>query len=98
MAACLPWVQAELELVKPPVLVLLGSTAAQSLIGRHFKITRDRGKPFESAWSPFTVATFHPSALLRIPDEAHRAEAHGQFVADFRLASQQLANVAARRI
>jgi DNA polymerase len=88
--ACRPWVEQELTIIRPPVLVLLGSTAAQSLIGRHFKITRDRGRPFESNWSPWTIATFHPSALLRIPDEQMRAEAQRQFEADLRLAADQV--------
>jgi DNA polymerase len=90
VAACLPWVQAELKLIRPPVLVLLGSTAAQALVGRQFKITRDRGRPFETAWSKFTIATFHPSALLRIPDETYRAEAHAQFISDLRQAAEAL--------
>jgi DNA polymerase len=88
--ACRPWIEAELRLVKPQVLVLMGSTAAQSLIGRHFKLTRDRGKPFESEWSPWTLATFHPSALLRIPDEGMRMRARADFVADLRLAASRL--------
>ena len=88
--ACRPWIEAELRIVKPQVLVLLGSTAAQSLIGRQFKITRDRGKPFKSQWSPWTIATFHPSALLRIPEEAMRLQARADFVADLRLAAERL--------
>ncbi|HYO11056.1 MAG TPA: UdgX family uracil-DNA binding protein [Tepidisphaeraceae bacterium] len=89
--ACRPWIEAELRLVRPRVLVLLGATAAQSLIGRHFKLTRDRGQPFESEWSPWTIATFHPSALLRIPDPALRARAQSQFVSDLRQAADRLA-------
>jgi DNA polymerase len=88
--ACRPWIEAELRIVKPQVLVLMGSTAAQSLIGRHFKVTRDRGKPFESEWSPWTIATFHPSALLRIPDEAMRMQARADFIADLRSAADRL--------
>jgi DNA polymerase len=91
--ACRPWIEAELRIVRPRVLVLMGSTAAQSLVGRQFKITRDRGKPFESEWSPWTIATFHPSALLRIPDEALRVQARAEFVADLTLAAQELARL-----
>jgi DNA polymerase len=91
--ACRPWIEAELKLLKPRILVLLGSTAAQSLIGRHFRITRDRGKPFESEWSPWTIATFHPSALLRIPDDAMRAQAQAEFLADLRLAAEEVRRI-----
>ncbi len=91
--ACRPWVEQELTIIKPPVLVLLGSTAAQSLIGRHFKITRDRGRPFQSDWSPWTIATFHPSALLRIPDDQRRAEAQRQFEADLRRAAEEVRRI-----
>jgi DNA polymerase len=93
MEACRPWVEAELKLIRPPVLVLLGSTAAQSLIGRHFRITRDRGRPFPSEWSPVTIATFHPSALLRIPDEAMRQQARAEFLADLALAAAELRRI-----
>ena len=93
MNACRPWVEAELGLLKPAVLVLLGSTAAQSLIGRHFRITRDRGRPFASEWSPFTIATFHPSALLRIPDQAMRQQARDEFLADLALAAAELRRI-----
>jgi DNA polymerase len=96
MDACRPWVEEELNLIKPPVLVLLGSTAAQSLIGRHFRITRDRGRPFASACSPFTIATFHPSALLRIPDEAMRQQARAEFLADLALAAAELRRISPR--
>ena len=91
--ACRPWIEAELGLVKPSVLVLMGSTAAQSLLGAHVRVTRDRGRPFESRWSPWTLVTFHPSALLRIPDEDQRAQARGQFAADLRLAAERLARL-----
>ena len=91
--ACRPWIEAELRIVKPQVLVLMGATAAQSLVGRQFKITRERGKPFLSEWSPWTIATFHPSALLRIPDAAMRQQARASFVADLRLAAHELARL-----
>jgi uracil-DNA glycosylase len=65
MAACRPWLEAELELIKPKVLVCLGATAAQSLLGRSFRLTKVRGQPFESDWAKWTMATYHPSAVLR---------------------------------
>jgi DNA polymerase len=91
IAACRPWVEAELELVKPHILVLMGNTAGQSLIGPEFRITRKRGKPFESRWAPWTLATFHPSALLRAPEEKLRAEMREKFVADLALVARRLA-------
>jgi DNA polymerase len=97
IAACRPWIQAELRIVRPQVLVLMGSTAAQSLMGRHFKIMRDRGKPFESEWAKWTIATFHPSALLRIPDEALRQQAQEQFTSDLREVARQLQAISAIR-
>ncbi|HEX8522962.1 MAG TPA: UdgX family uracil-DNA binding protein [Tepidisphaeraceae bacterium] len=91
MQACKPWVEAELGVVQPAVLVMLGSTAAQTLIGPQFRITRDRGKVFESKWSRFTIATFHPSALLRIPDEAMKEESKRQFLEDMKRVAELMA-------
>jgi len=65
MMACRPWLDAELELVKPRALVLLGATAAQSLLGKSFKVTQERGKPLDSELADLVVATIHPSAVLR---------------------------------
>ncbi|HEX8340028.1 MAG TPA: UdgX family uracil-DNA binding protein [Tepidisphaeraceae bacterium] len=90
IAACNVWVTKELEIIKPSVLVLLGATAAQALVGRQFRITQQRGEIFESAWSPWTMATFHPSALLRVPDEAARQEMRAHFTADLTQVSKKL--------
>ena len=68
VAACRPWLDAELETVKPEVLVCLGATAAQALLGRQFRVTRERGRPVESDLAPNVVATIHPSAVLRADD------------------------------
>ena len=68
IAACRPWLEAELETVKPEVLVCLGATAAQALLGRQFRVTRERGRPVESDLAPKVVATIHPSAVLRADD------------------------------
>jgi len=65
IAACRPWLEAELDAVKPDVLVCLGATAAQALLGRQFRVTRERGKPVESDLAPNVIATIHPSAVLR---------------------------------
>jgi uracil-DNA glycosylase family protein len=82
IAACRPWLDAELEAVRPRVLVCLGAVAAQALIGRHVRVTRDRGVPLDSPLAPCVMATVHPSSILRAPDEAARREAHAAFVAD----------------
>ena len=63
--ACQPWLEAELEALQPELLVCLGATAAQSLFGRSFKLTQRRGQPFRSQWAAWTLATYHPSAVLR---------------------------------
>jgi uracil-DNA glycosylase family protein len=83
IAACRPWFDAELGAVKPRVLVCLGATAAQSLIGRDFRITRQRGRPVESDLAPVVVATIHPSAILRADDEDRDKEMEA-FVSDLR--------------
>ena len=84
LAACRPWLEAELAVVKPRVLVALGSTAAQSLFGRQFRVTKQRGVPIESELAPNAIATVHPSSILRAPDEEARREAYADFVSDLR--------------
>jgi len=84
IAACRPWLDAELQLVQPRVLVCLGATAAQALIGRHVKVTQDRGRSLDSPLAEHVLATVHPSSLLRAPDEAARRDAYAAFVADLR--------------
>jgi uracil-DNA glycosylase len=75
VTACLPWVVAELELVKPEALVLLGATAANGLLGPSIRVTRDRGRPLSSDLAPLVFVTIHPSAVLRAGDPRDRAEA-----------------------
>jgi DNA polymerase len=89
-AACRRWLDAELAAVRPRVLVALGATAAQALLGRSFRVTRQRGIPVESELAPFVLATVHPSSILRAPDESARREAHAAFVADLRAAAELL--------
>jgi uracil-DNA glycosylase len=90
IAACRPWLDAELEALKPEILVALGATAAQSLMGAQFRVTRDRGKIFEDVpWAKAFVATIHPSAILR-GDPAERATALAAFVADLKVVAQRL--------
>jgi uracil-DNA glycosylase family protein len=82
--ACRPWLDAEIRLVKPGVIVCLGATAAQSLLGKQFRITRDRGKPIRQADGPVIFATVHPSAVLRSPDPESRDRAEREFFADLK--------------
>jgi DNA polymerase len=86
IAACRPWLEAELRLIKPRVLICLGSTAATTIFGTGARVLRDRGQMRESKFAPKTMITFHPSALLRAPNEATSAKQYALFVSDLRLA------------
>jgi uracil-DNA glycosylase family protein len=82
--ACRMWLTAEIETVKPRLIVALGATAAGTLLGSAAKVTRDRGKFFESTLAPLVTVTVHPSSILRAPDSAARQLARDQFVADLK--------------
>jgi DNA polymerase len=82
MAACRPWLEAELAIIKPEVLVCLGATAAQSLLGPGFSVMRERGKILASPLAAKVVATVHPSSILRAPHEAARRAQMQAFVHD----------------
>ena len=84
MTACRPWLEAELAVVKPRVLVLLGATAAQTLLGREFRVTQHRGELLESDLAAAVTATVHPSSILRGEPE-QRAASMAAFVADLRV-------------
>jgi len=86
IAACRPWLEAELRIVKPAVLVCLGSTSAQTLFGSGFRVTRERGKMLESKLAPRVVTTVHPSSLLRQPNEESYQREYRLFVNDLRVA------------
>jgi len=88
--ACRPWLEGELEVVRPRVLVCLGAVAAQALLGSKVKVTKDRGKPLESDLAPFVLVTIHPSAILRERDEPAREEAFAAFVADLQVVQRTL--------
>ena len=90
IAACRPWLDAELAVVSPRVLVCLGATAAQALLGREVRVTRDRGRPLESPLAPVALATVHPSSILRAPDEESRRRERALFVVDLEVAAQAL--------
>lgn len=82
IAACRPWLEAELRIVRPDVLVCLGSTAAQAIFGSSFRVTRQRGQVLKSDLAQRVVATVHPSSILRQPDEELRRREYALFVAD----------------
>jgi DNA polymerase len=85
IAACMPWLNMEIELVRPEIIVCLGATAGQALFGRSFSVMRERGRFLASRHAPFVLATVHPSALLRIRESEERHEAFEHFVADLSL-------------
>ena len=86
IAACRPWLEAELRIVKPNLVVAMGATAAQAIFGPGFRVTRERGKVLSSKLAPRVLATVHPSSLLRQPDEVSREREYKRFVADLRAA------------
>jgi len=88
--ACFPWLEAELRVVRPRVLVLLGATAAQALLGSSFRVSRQRGEFLDSDLAPRVLATVHPSAILRAPDDEARALARKGFVADLAVVAEEL--------
>jgi len=88
--ACRPWLDAELEAVRPRLLVLLGATAAQAVLGPTFRVTQHRGKVISTPLGVPAVATVHPSSILRAPDDASREEAMAAFVADLRSVAHEL--------
>jgi uracil-DNA glycosylase len=88
VGACLPWVESELALVRPEVLVLLGATAAQALLGDDVRVTRDHGKPIESDLAPIVLVTIHPSAVLRARGQTARAASMAGLIGDLRVAAK----------
>jgi uracil-DNA glycosylase family protein len=91
VSACRPWLDAELEVVKPEALVLLGATAAQALLGNAFRVTEQRGKLLDAPFARIVVATVHPSSLLRAPTPEDRVRDTKRFVADLRFVADALA-------
>jgi DNA polymerase len=90
IGACRPWLDAELAALEPEVLVCLGATAAQALLGRQFRVTIERGRWVRSALARRVMATVHPSAILRAPDDDTRHAEYERFVADLRLVAGAL--------
>jgi uracil-DNA glycosylase family protein len=90
IGACLPWLDAEIDLIKPRVLVCLGATAAKALLGPDFKVSQERGKWLPSKLAPHVTATIHPSAILRLRPDADRERELEHFVADLQIARTAL--------
>ena len=88
--ACRPWLEAELRVVKPAVLVCLGASAAQAVLGPQFKLMQNRGRPQPSTLADWVIATIHPSAVLRAPDSEGRAAAYEMLVGDLKLVAGRL--------
>jgi len=89
--ACRPWLDAEISVVRPEIVICLGATAAQGLLGREFSVTRERGKFVSSPIiAPFVLATVHPSSILRAQDDASRREQKRAFVNDLRVAAEKI--------
>jgi DNA polymerase len=86
--ACRPWLDAELAVVKPKVLVCLGATAAQALLGKDFRVSRQRGQIIESPLAPHVVATVHPSSILRAQDDESRHSQMQTFIQDLKRIAQ----------
>ena len=91
VAACRPWLDREIELVQPRVVVCLGATAAQALLGRSFKVTKQRGEVFPQPAGHVITATVHPSSILRAPDAAARDSELAAFTEDLRQVAKHLA-------
>ena len=88
--ACLPWLEAEAKVIRPKILIALGSTAAQAIMGRDFRVTKQRGLVLSCPYAPSFLATLHPSAILRVPDDEARREARALFLQDMRTVAKQL--------
>src|SRR6266581_1016545 len=84
ITACRPWLEAEIALVKPKVIVCLGATAAQALLGPKFRVSKQRGEFIESTLAPYIVATVHPSSILRAPDDETRRTEKRLFIDDLK--------------
>jgi uracil-DNA glycosylase len=88
IAACRPWLTAEIDVIKPEIIVALGATAAQTLLGNEFRVTQHRGELIDSPLAPHVMATVHPSSILRAPDEDARHAEIARFVEDLQKVAQ----------
>lgn len=90
IAACRPWLDAEIDLLKPKVIVCLGATASQALLGKQFRVSAERGRLIPSPLAPYVLATVHPSSILRAPDDATRHAETERFVEDLKKVAKML--------
>ena len=90
ISACRPWLETEIALVRPHALVCLGATAAQALLGKSFKVSRQRGEFVASSLAPLVIATVHPSSILRAPDDESRRAEMERFAADLKKVARQV--------
>lgn len=93
--ACLPWLAAEMDVIKPRILVLLGATAAQALLGKQFRVTKERGMWLDSPMAEKVLASVHPSSILRARDPQARELQYAEFVEDLRTVAAELNQVTA---
>jgi uracil-DNA glycosylase len=93
--ACMPWLEAEIQVFAPDVIVALGATAAQALLGKDFRVSQSRGELNPSAYAQAVIATVHPSSILRAPDEEARRQAYAAFLEDLRVVAHVLRSLGA---
>jgi DNA polymerase len=91
--ACRPWLDAEIKVTRPQLIVCLGATAAQALLGRNFSVTRQRGQFVPSPLAPYVMATVHPSSILRAPDDVSRRQQKEAFIRDLKIAADRIRNL-----
>jgi uracil-DNA glycosylase len=94
--ACKPWLHAEILVVKPEVIVCMGATAAQTMLGRDFRLTKHRGEFFRSEETSWITATYHPSAILRAPEKTDRDRMREEFIEDLHHAGEHMTTTAPR--
>jgi DNA polymerase len=94
MRACRPWLEAEINLIQPQIIVCLGATAAQTIFGGAYRLTKERGQFVNNSWAPHVTSTVHPSAILRAPDEKQRHIEYEKFVGDLKKVSPHVAAAA----
>ena len=97
ISACKPWLEAEIDRIRPQAIVLLGATAAQALLGRSFRVTAHRGELLQSELAPMMMATVHPSSILRAPDDESRRQERERFKQDMAVLARHLASPAMRK-
>jgi uracil-DNA glycosylase len=95
IAACKPWLESEIQVFGPDVIVALGATAAQALLGKEFRVSQSRGELNPSAYAQVVIATVHPSSILRAPDEEARRQAYAAFLDDLRVVAHVMRSLGA---